>query len=90
MFEVCSYYFHFLMCIYLSGYFRYVHENGCSWNGNECAVAARQDVLECLIYAHENGCTWDELTCVAAADSGGLDCLMCVFKILILILIVLI
>ena len=41
---------------------RYLHENGCPWDGWTCIFAAKYGHLYCLQYAHENGCPWDSST----------------------------
>jgi len=54
---------------------RYLHETGCSWDAEICAIFACNDQLECLKFAHEAGCAWDVRTCRAAAEAGHLRCL---------------
>ena len=55
---------------------KYLHENGCPWDGETCSYAVKMDLLrcrwdevpsngrlKCLQYANENGCPWmDEYT----------------------------
>ena len=45
-------------------------ENGCDWDVETCANAAKGGHLEVLKWARENGCKWDEYTCQFAAEQG--------------------
>ena len=58
---------------------KYAYEQGYSWDGWTCTVAAEKGHLECLKYAHAppvgEGCPWDEPTCSWAAVNGHLECL---------------
>ncbi len=49
--------------------------NGCKWNADTCASAAREGKLEVLKWARENGCEWDESTCYSAVLGEQLEVL---------------
>src|SRR3972149_5131981 len=53
----------------------FAHKNGCPWDEQTCAYAAKSGHLEVLRYAHENGCPWDEQTCCYAITCGNVDAL---------------
>ena len=44
--------------------------NGCPWDEETCAAAARGGHLEVLQWARQNGCPWDEKTCSARRREG--------------------
>jgi hypothetical protein len=49
--------------------------NGCPWDEETCASAARGGFLEVLRWAREHRCPWDWSTCASAARGGHLDVL---------------
>ena len=49
--------------------------NGCPWDRQTCAHAAKGGHLEVLQWARENGCPWDNDTCMHAAEGGHLEVL---------------
>ena len=49
--------------------------NGCPWDRQTCAYAAKGGHLEVLQWARENGCPWDNDTCMHAAEGGHLEVL---------------
>ena len=49
--------------------------NGCPWNHNTCAYAAKGGRLHVLQWAREHGCPWSLRTCARAAEGGYLDVL---------------
>ncbi len=54
---------------------RYLHENGCPWNGNSIIDASHGGHLHILRYLHENGCPWSPVATRVAAQYGHLECL---------------
>ena len=50
---------------------KWARENGCSWDEDTCARAARWGYLEVLKWARENGCPWDKSTCADSVVEGG-------------------
>jgi hypothetical protein len=54
---------------------KWAHRNGCPWNEDTCAMAAKHGHLAVLQYARENGCPWDENTITCAARSSHLEIL---------------
>jgi hypothetical protein len=54
---------------------KYLHENGCPWNEDACAIAAKGGHVEVLKWLHENGCPWNKRTCAYAANEGQLEML---------------
>jgi hypothetical protein len=48
----------------------WLRENGCEWNADVCAEAARGDHLDVLKWAYENGCPADERVAESAAEAG--------------------
>jgi hypothetical protein len=53
----------------------YDSANGCIWNADTMAVAARSGQCHALKFLHENGCPWQSTTCSSAASKGYLYCL---------------
>jgi hypothetical protein len=49
---------------------KWARENGCPWNEDTCAYAAKGGHLEVLKWARANGCPWDEKTREYAAWKG--------------------
>ena len=54
---------------------RWAHENGCPWDEDTCAAAARCEDLAVLQWLRENGCPWDAETCWSAVDMGDVEVL---------------
>ena len=54
---------------------QWLHANGCPWNADTCAWAAKGGHLEVLQWARENGCPWDNLTCCWAIQYGHIELL---------------
>lgn len=54
---------------------KWTKDNGCTWDGDSCWIAAKYGHLEVLKYLHENGCHWDSWTCRAAGIGGHLEVL---------------
>ena len=54
---------------------QWLHANGCPWNADTCAWAAKGGHLEVLQWARENGCPWDNLTCYWAIQYGHIELL---------------
>jgi len=53
---------------------KWARENGCPWDEETCAYAAKGGHLEVLKWARENGCPWDEWTCAYAARAATSRC----------------
>jgi hypothetical protein len=51
---------------------QWARSNGCPWDEQACASAARRGHLGVLQWARANGCPWDEWTCADAAEGGHL------------------
>ncbi len=43
---------------------KWAHENGCPWNADTCAEAARCDRLAVLKWARAHDCPWDQRVCM--------------------------
>jgi hypothetical protein len=54
---------------------QWARTNGCPWNRNTCAEAARGGHLEVLQWARTNGAPWCKYTCTFAAQGGHLEML---------------
>jgi hypothetical protein len=54
---------------------QWAHANGCPWDINTCAMAAKSGHLHVLQWAQANSCPWDSCTCAEAALNGHLDVL---------------
>ncbi len=54
---------------------QWARSQGCPWDEDTCAHAARGGHLEVLEWAREQGCPWDEWTCAYAARGGHLEVL---------------
>ena len=46
---------------------KFARDNGCPWDEDTCANAARNGHFDILKVARENGCPWDSITCANAA-----------------------
>ncbi|ATE82231.1 Ankyrin repeat domain containing protein [Pandoravirus salinus] len=46
---------------------------GCPWDAETCAEAARGGHLHVLAWLRDKGCPWDESTCTKAARGGHVD-----------------
>jgi hypothetical protein len=53
----------------------WVLANGCDWDADTCAAAAKGSHLEVLQWVRVNGCDWNALTCTYAAEGGHLEVL---------------
>ena len=56
------------------GMLQWARENGCPWDSDTCALAARGGHLSVLQWAHENGCELSEKVCNEAARGGAPRC----------------
>jgi hypothetical protein len=63
---------------------KYMHENGCDWDGECLEVAVTNGYMECIDYLHKNECPWSSSCIKAGLYHGNLECLryMCVNGIL--------
>ena len=52
---------------------QWARANGCPWDEDTCASAAKRGHLEVLKWARENGCPWDENTRRLAAEKGYVE-----------------
>ncbi len=52
---------------------KWARANGCPWNQETCALAAKYGYLEVLKWARENGCPWDEHTRQLARSKGYVE-----------------
>jgi hypothetical protein len=50
---------------------QWLRANGCPWDSNTCAGAAKGGYLEVLQWARANSCPWDAMTCSEAAFGDG-------------------
>ncbi len=57
------------------GVLQWARSQGCPWDADTCANAARGGHLEVLQWARMQGCPWDERTCTHAAEGGHLEML---------------
>jgi hypothetical protein len=52
---------------------KWLHEQGCPWNEDACAFAARGDQLDLLIWLREQGCPWKGKMLFFAKENGSRD-----------------
>ena len=58
----------------------WLRDNGCEWNADVCAEAARGGHIDVLKWAHRNGCPADERVGECAAETGKLEMLLWVLE----------